>query len=442
MFHLAWFLGNGYGIQPWNSQAWNGTWNGANGQDWMRPDLYVDLTSSLERGGFDYLLIEDTSMIEDTYGGSMKATLGHGYQAPKNDPLPLVPLLTQQTRHIGIVPTISTIAYPPFLAARLLTTLDHITEGRIGVNVVTSVSNRVAQNFGLDAHHEHDVRYEMADEWLDVVEALWSSWDHDAIRLDEIHNVYADHEKVHTIDFEGRFFKCRGPLNTIPGPQRKPLICQAGSSDPGRDLAARHADTMLALATNVDDMKAFRADMHRRLLENGRKPSDCKILYLVQPIVARTDAEALELDTVRRNMAWHPAEIEIALMGLSYVSGGLVDFAQFDLDEPLPDTPVNGEQSTMASFRKAAGGKTLRELAATHQAAGGELSLVGSPDTVAAKMGEIMEEVGGDGFLLFPSMTRHVISEITDGLSPALRRRGLIRDGYDSTTLRENLLDF
>jgi alkanesulfonate monooxygenase SsuD/methylene tetrahydromethanopterin reductase-like flavin-dependent oxidoreductase (luciferase family) len=141
-------------------------------------------------------------------------------------------------------------------------------------------------------------------------------------------------------------------------------------------------------------------------------------------------------------MAWHPAEIEVALMGLSYVSGGLVDFSEFELDEQLPETPSNGEQSTMASFRRAAGGKTLRQLAATHQAAGGELGLIGSPDTVAAKMGELMAEVGGDGFLLYPSMTRHVISEICDGLAPALRRRGLIRDGYGGSNLRENLLEF
>ena len=442
MFHLAWFLGNGYGIQPWNSTAWNGTWNGNNGIDWTQPGLYVDLSTSLERAGFDYLLIEDTSMIEDTYGGSRRAVLSHGYQAPKNDPMPLVPYLTSATKHLGIVPTMSTIAYPPFLAARLLTTLDHLSNGRIGVNVVTSVSNRAAQNFGYEEHMEHDRRYEMAGEWLDVVGRLWDSWEEDAILLDAENNVYADHTKVHTIDHHGDFFRVRGPLNTIPGPQRRPLVCQAGNSGPGRDLAAQHADTMLALATNVADMKAFREDMHERLIAAGRKPDDCKIMYLVQPIVGRTDAEAAEREETRQRMAWHPAEIEVALMGLSYVSGGLVDFAQFELDEPLPETKSNGEQSTMASFRRAAGGKTLRQLAATHQAAGGELGLIGSPDTVAAKMGELMEEVGGDGFLLYPSMTRHVISEICDGLAPALRRRGLIRDGYAGSTLRENLLDF
>jgi len=441
MFHLAWFLGDGFGIHPWHGGTRSDSWNGSNGVDWMKPDIYVDMTASLERAGFDYILIEDTTSVEDTFGGSMEVTLRRNFMAPKNDPLPLVPLMAQTTKHIGIVPTVSTSFYHPFLAARLLTTLDHLTNGRIGVNIVTSVNHRAAQNFGFDKHFEHHLRYEMAAEWLEVAGQLWDSWDEDAVVLDDESGTYADYTKVHTIDHDGRFFKCRGPLNTIPGPLRRPVVAQAGSSSQGRNLAARHADTMLALVNDAQEAKEFRDDVRSRMEELGRKPDDCKVLFLAHLCLADTDEEATERDRVQRAAAWSEAAIEEKLWYLTYVSGGEVDFAKFDLDQPMPDIIGNGEQSSMASFVRIARGRSLREVVATHEF-GGSLDFVGSPSTVAAQMGEMMEEVGGDGFLLFPSVTRKSISEIADGLAPALRRRGLIRSGYSSGNFRENLLEF
>jgi FMN-dependent oxidoreductase (nitrilotriacetate monooxygenase family) len=439
VFHLAWFLGNGFGIQPWNTSR--GAWNGSNALDWMKPDLYIDMTASLERAGFDYLLIEDTTSIDDTFGGSMDTTLRRGFMAPKNDPLPLVPLLTRTTKHIGIVPTISTSFYHPYTAARLMTTLDHLTEGRVGINIVTSVNHRAAQNFGYDRHHEHDLRYEMAHEWLDVTTQLWDSWDGDAVVIDEAGNRYADHTKVHPINFEGRFFKSRGPLNTIPGPQRRPVVAQAGSSAQGRALAAVHADTMLALITSVEDMKTFRDDVRVRMEECGRKPDDCKILFLVSPLIAETDELARAEQQRRQKAAWEPEQIEQALWYMSYQSGGEYDFGSFDLDAPMPQGRGNGEQSVMDAYVNGSQQKTLREVAATRQL-GNVGDLVGSPDTVAAKMGEIMEYVGGDGFILYCDVTRKSISEVADGLAPALRRRGLIRSGYGYDHFRDNLLEF
>ncbi|MET0886128.1 MAG: NtaA/DmoA family FMN-dependent monooxygenase [Mycetocola sp.] len=441
MFHLGWFLGNGYGIQPWNRTGRGGTWNSTNGRDWMKPDLYIDLARSLERGGFDFILIEDTSMIEDTFGGSMETTLKYGIMAPKNDPLPLVPLMTAATKHIGIIPTISTTQYPPFMAARLMTTLDHLTEGRVGINVVTSVSHRVAQNFGHDKHFEHDLRYEMAGEWMDVVDQLWESWEPDAVLLDEENFVYADHTKVHTIDYDGAYFKSRGPLNTIPGPQRRPVVSQAGNSIPGRELAARTADTMLAYGGDVAKMKEFRADMHRRMEKYGRAPEDLKIMFLVNPIIGETDADAHEREATRAAAAATDDAVIQRLWAMSYVSGGEVDFAAMDLDAPIPEVTGNGEQSSMANYVKAGQGKTLRELAATHRTIS-HMGLVGSCETVAEKMGEIMDEVGGDGFLLYPTMNRRTIIEIADGLGSALQRRGLIRESYTGTTLRDHLSEF
>ena len=228
MFHLGWFLGNGYGIQPW-APGTDGPWTGTNATDWMKPDLYVDLARSLERAGFDYVLIEDSAMIEDTFKGSAEATLRRGLFAPKNDPLPLTPLMAAST-NVGIVSTVSTIQYPPYLAARMFTSLDHVTGGRVGINVVTSVTDRVAQNFGYERHLDHDERYVMANEWTEMVRALWNSWEPDAVVVDVDGGRYADHTKVHAINYEGEYFRCRGPLNTIPGPQRDIPIAAAGNS--------------------------------------------------------------------------------------------------------------------------------------------------------------------------------------------------------------------
>jgi long-chain alkane monooxygenase len=438
VFHLGWFLGQGFGIQPWR-----GPFDGTAWQDWMKPQRYVEMAAALERGGYDFVFIEDTAMIEDTYGGSAEFTLAHGEMAPKNDPLPLVPLMAAGSRHIGIINTMSTIQYAPYTAARLMTTLDHLTDGRAGVNVVTSVTHRVAQNFGLDQHLPHDERYAMAGEWLDVVTGLWDSWEPGAVVGDITTPRYADHTKVHSIDHVGTYFRCRGPLNTVPGPQGRPVVGQAGNSVPGRELAARHADTMLAMGRDVAQMKAFREDMHRRLIAHGRKPGDLKVMFLVSPTLGESDAHARARDAERIAYAHTDEAIAMVLWNLSYISGGTVDFSRFDLDAKMPDILGNGEQSSMRQYVVGNEDKTLREVATSVRQIG-DLGLVGSPDTVAGAMGEIMEEVGGDGFLLWQpaGFNRRMIAEYTDGLSPALRRRGLIRDGFDSVPFRDNLLAF
>jgi len=177
MFHLGWFMGSGFSVQTWALDPWAGN----TGHDWMKGDLFVDLAASLERARFDYLLVEDTSMVEDAYGRSMETTLKYGMLAPKCDPVPLIPLLTQRTKHIGIAVTLSTSFYHPFMAARTMTTLDHLTDGRVGLNVVTGSSTRAAQQYGYDELMLHSERYEMAKEWMEAVGALWDSWEEGAV---------------------------------------------------------------------------------------------------------------------------------------------------------------------------------------------------------------------------------------------------------------------
>lgn len=435
MFRLGWFLGNGFGMQPWY-----GNWAGRSMTDWTGPGLYVDLTTSLERAGFDLLFIEDTSMVEDTFGASMETALKYGLMAPKNDPIPLVPLLTAATDHIGVVATMSTIQYPPFLAARSMVTLDHLTKGRAGINVVTSVSHRVAQNFGYEKHFEHSERYAMAEEWMEVVSLLWDSWEPGALVHDQDTPMYADHTKVHTIDFEGKYFSCRGPLNTIPGPQRRPVVAQAGNSTPGRELAAKQADTMLALAKSPAEMKALRQDMDKRLIKHGRKPQDLKILFMATPYLGDTDQEAQERYSRFNAAKTDPDNIEKRLWYLSYVSGGVVDYARYDLDGPVPQEVGNGETTTAKAWLEGSKELTLRDLAEGPANYG--MEFIGSADTMAGEMAEVMEEAGGDGFLMYPDVTRRSIMEVCDGLAPALRKRGVIRDGYAHANFRDNLLDF
>jgi alkanesulfonate monooxygenase SsuD/methylene tetrahydromethanopterin reductase-like flavin-dependent oxidoreductase (luciferase family) len=227
LFHLGWFIGRGYSPHQWNQP-----WSGSIGSDWMAPDLYLDLARAMDRACFDCLIIEDGSFIADAFQESPEWYLHHAYSVPKSDPVPLVPLLGQATTRLGIIATITTSFYPPYLAARLGATLDHLTRGRVGLNIVTAHNDRSAQNFGLDRHYEHDLRYEMADEWMEVVNRLWDSWEPDAIVANPETGVFADYTKIHPINFEGRFYKCRGPLNTAPGPQRRPVICQLAGRPP------------------------------------------------------------------------------------------------------------------------------------------------------------------------------------------------------------------
>ena len=431
-FHLGWFLN-------FIADEWNDTW-GSGGMPW-NGKFYVEMAQHLERAGFDYMILEDKCHVSDVYGGTMEMELKHG-NVPKHDPVPLATLLAYSTTRLGIVPTMSTSFYPPWLLARLAATIDHIAEGRFGWNIVTSAEDQAAQNFGMDKLYEHDLRYEMADEYLDLVTQLWDSWDSDAVVRDAESSMYADHRRVRTIDFEGRFYKSRGPLNTMRPVQGRPVLCQAGSSPKGRAFAAKYADTVIAISHTPAVMKAFRDDIRERLRGAGRKPDDCKVLFIASPIVADTEAEAWE-----KQARWvsDPNYLESRLAGLSSVTE--IDFSQFDVDEPVGALTTNGERGALEHFLGSDRTKTLRELMLPPERGADTDAppLVGTPDQVADRMGEVMDEVGGDGFLIISPvmrLNRRYIVEITDGLVPALQRRGLARTEYTYEQFRDNLLEF
>jgi alkanesulfonate monooxygenase SsuD/methylene tetrahydromethanopterin reductase-like flavin-dependent oxidoreductase (luciferase family) len=274
----------------------------------------------------------------------------------------------------------------------------------------------------------------MAGEWVDVCKGLWESWDKDAIVNDREANMFADPAKVQPINFEGEFYKCRGPLNTAPGPQRRPVLCQAGGSGPGIAFAAKNADTVIAIVPNVGAARTYRQAMHEAMRTCGRAPEEVKIFFAVSLAFGETDAEAKEkrnrLDAVSRQ------SLEDQLFYMSFVSG--LDFSKFDLDSPLPPLVTNASKSITAQLNVP--DKTLRELAT--QPHGRGIAFTGTPERIAHEMGEVMQEIGGDGYLIDEIPTRRNFAEISDGLTPALQKLGLIRRAYDYATFRDNLASF
>ena len=429
-FHLGWFVNSTPG-------AWQSVFNHG-GAPWDGR-FYVEFAQALERACFDYIMLEDTLMVSEAYRGTAEATLKYALQVPKHDPVPLAAIIAAATSKLGVVATMSTLAWPPFMLARVCTTIDHIAGGRFGWNIVTSGEDIAAQNFGLDQLPPREQRYAMADEYMEVVYQLFDSWERDAVVMDRESGTYADWRKVHPIRFTGQYFKVRGPLNTVPSPQGRPTFVQAGGSPRGRAFAATHADSVIAPTSTLKGIKEYRDDVRAHAEKCGRNPDDIKVLFLVYPTVGETTAEAREKHHRMVNEPWF---IEAALASAGTTSD--IDFSQFSLDEPLPcKLTTNGEQGSLDRFQQWGSGKTLRQLAS--ERFDNELDLIGTPDEVADKMAAVMEYVGGDGFLIstpFQRTGRRFINEICEGLVPALQRRGLVREAYTQTTLRQTLREF
>jgi FMN-dependent oxidoreductase (nitrilotriacetate monooxygenase family) len=393
------------------------------------------MVRAMERACFDLFIIEDSSTVPDNYGGSMDFYLKNAVMTPKFDPVPLVSYLAAVTHHIGIAPTLTSTFYPPFLLARLLSTLDHFSAGRVAWNIVTATNDRAGQNYGLPGQPEHDLRYDMADEYIDVVSKLWESWEPGAVVMDEATGVFADPTKVHAIDFEGRFYKSRGPLNVPRSPQGRPVFVAPGASPRGRKFSGRNAEIVLAgHADDITAMKDYRDEVHRHAAAYGRDPSHCKVMFVFSPQIVKNAREAEEL---KQDMAKaRIAKMERSLGAFSYLSG--MDFSKLDLDTPLPEMKINGMQSLLRTFQSAGPNATLRDIAIGSHT----FTPIGTADAVAGQMQEAMEEIGGDGFLVAGYIKPKYVHAITDELVPALQKRQLTRTEYTFPTLRENLLAF
>jgi FMN-dependent oxidoreductase (nitrilotriacetate monooxygenase family) len=351
MFHLGWFAA-GFRVP-----AWNQPWSGTSSRDWSDGTFYVDLARAFERACFDYFMIEDSNYIPDDYGDSMEVYLKLGHRAPKHDPAILAAQISQYTKNIGIVVTVATSETTPFHLARLMSSLDHLSHGRIGWNMVTGSSDHAAQNFGHEGQFPHDVRYDVADEFVDLVTRLWESWDQDAVVLDEQSGYYVDHNKVRVLDYRGEYFASRGPSVALPPVQGRPVLCQAGVSSRGMQFTARHSDTVIATANDLDGMRSLRETIRAHAVEAGRDPDAIKVMFLVRPIVGESEEDAQH--RARMDELDRKRQLEMSLSNLA--SNTMLDFAAFDLDSPLPkDVTTNGHRGMLENM--VASGKTLRQI--------------------------------------------------------------------------------
>ncbi|CAN5881058.1 NtaA/DmoA family FMN-dependent monooxygenase [soil metagenome] len=429
---LAWFLDNHVAYD------WRNPFSREHTDLWADPAFFVDLARSLERAKFDYLLVEDTSYVPADHNQSYDAYLAHGIAVPKLDAVSLMSYLLNVTSKIGVVGTLSTTEYLPYQVARVIASLDHLSGGRAGWNIVTGISDRAQQNYGRDRILEHDARYGIADEFAALVQSFWNSWDADAIVKDRERNLYVDPAKVHEMNFKGQHFAARGP-SVVPRPrQGKPLLTQAGASPAGRSLAAKYADSILGIGGDSAAMKEYRDDVRNRMAAAGRDPDECKVLFIGRLIIGATMAQAEEERQRRIELILEDPTAAIAVKSKDVT----FDLGQFDPDELLseiaPKVTSNGAQSMMRDMFEQPTGMTLRHYAAKDTAF---VDFVGTPESIADHMQDIMGQVGGDGFMLTDYyLDRRGLAALTDGLVPELRRRGLVQADYTHEMARPNLL--
>lgn len=393
---------------------------------WHEIGYWEEIARTLERGGFDMFF------FADGWAGGGEVGTRYALQFPTHDPVVLVPRLAAVTEHLGFAVTMSTSFYAPYMTARKLATLDHVTEGRIGWNIVNSLNSAEARNFGLDELLPHDERYERADEYMDVCYALWDSWEPDAMVMDMENKVFADPSKVHRIDHAGKYFDVMGPLNVVPGPQGRPVLFQAGASPRGREFAVAHAECIFGAGGGAASMREFADDIAVRSDAAGRTPP--KIIWGLQPIVAASEAEAKE----RQEEIVSRIPIEA---GLATMAGHFnLDLTRVDLDTPVSQLPeIDGTRGMLAMYTEANPDITFRQIAHSYLnlAAGGP---AGTPQQVADAMQHLFEKGGGDGFQLTPAYyAPDYYADVVDLLIPELRRRGLVRTRYTGSTLRDHL---
>jgi len=411
---------------------------------WRHPDVPADGTlrfehyrrSALaaERGKCDLVFFADGigSRERDVPRGSLARS---GYEIVEMEPMTLLGALAVVTERIGLVTTASTTYNEPFHIARKFATLDLISNGRAGWNVVTSWSEAEAKNFNREQHVDYDTRYARAAEFVEVVKGLWDSWEEDAFPLDKRSGQFFDEAKMHILDHKGTFFSVRGPLNVGCLPQVHPIVVQAGASEQGRELAAATADLVYAVHPSLEVAQAFYADLKRRLPRYERSGDDLKILPALRPVVGKTRQEArAKYDQLQQLLD--------PLVGLARLSQTFGDLSGYPLDGPVPLDKLGPAElrsiSAQLLTRVRRQNPTIREL--YHEVAGmGGFCLIGTGADIADVMQEWFENDGCDGFNITPTHLPGGCEDFVEMVTPELRRRGLFREEYQGRTLRENL---
>lgn len=411
---------------------------GHHGAAWRRPEsplgqlgditYYERLAQSAERGLFDAVFFADGHSVANPGAGPRWFL----------EPLTALAAMARATSRIGLISTVSATFYTPFHAARMLASLDHISSGRIGWNVVTSMFDAEARNHGMEAMPAHDQRYARAAEFIDVALQLWDSWEDEALVLDRA-GYYADPARIHPLNHEGEHFRVDGPLTVPRPPQGRPVLFQAGASEPGRELAARYAEGIYAVAYDLPSAQNYYTDMKDRIAAAGRRPERVSIMPGLVTYVGSTKAEALarqaEVDALL------PVEQSLAQLS-TFVQR---DCSRWELDAPVPDLAppeaFNGPQGRYATIVRIieAERPTVRQLLGRLAAGGGHCTMVGTPEDIADRIELWFNSGGADGFNLMPPLLPDSLDDFVDRVIPVLQRRGLFRQQYTTDTLRGHL---
>jgi FMN-dependent oxidoreductase (nitrilotriacetate monooxygenase family) len=413
-----------------------GLWTHPRDRAYAYKDLeyWIELAKLLERGKFDGIFLADVLGVYDVYGGNANAALRQCAQVPVNDPVLVIPAMAAVTQHLGFGVTCTLSFEPPYQFARRMSTLDHLTRGRAGWNIVTGYLDSAARGTGLDAQTAHDLRYDIADEYMEVVYKLWEgSWEDDAVVRDRENGIFANPEKVHKIHHQGKYYRIDAIHLCEPSPQRTPVLYQAGASTRGREFAGKHAECVF-LSGSKQVVAASVADIRRHAALHGRDPAEVLMFTLITVIAGQSEAQArARLEEYRRYIS-----PEGALALLSGWTG--IDFSQFALDDPISYVKNDAINSAVEAFTRSAGRKwTVRELVDYGGLGGPAPTIVGSPTQVADEMESWVNETDVDGFNLAYIVTPESFSDFVDLVVPELQRRRVYKLDYHAGTLREKL---
>jgi FMN-dependent oxidoreductase (nitrilotriacetate monooxygenase family) len=428
--HLGWFLSRGFGPQGWGHpyREWN--------HDWTRPGLYQQSARELEQAGFELIVMEDAVSLGSPE--TLDLRVRGAYGGPKHDPLLLAPWLFAATERIGLVPTVNAGITPPYLAARQAQTLQHLSAGRFGINLVTDVGS--ARHVGLEPL-SHDGAYDRADEWMEVVRRLWHSWDGGALVADPASGRFADGALLDAFQHRGEHFSVDGPLNAVPSTHGDPVIVSPGGSPRGLSFAGTQSDVQLGLAPlEPGKLLAYRAKVLEAAARHGRGPEDIRILFVVKPEIVPSEEEARRVVDASR----HPADDVLRAIALGWSSDLETDLTGLELDRPV-DRGVFGEHVSHGTIAGLYGGTEdapLRELL-TRKARKGLVAeragFVGTAEAFADFVEELGDDADNDGLLLSGDLHPVTLHRMLDDLVPVLRRRGILRDELAAGGLRANL---
>lgn len=414
---------------------------------WRHPDAVpetdlsfrhlADMARIAEHGKLDAMFFQDSAAIPGSsafYDGK-RFNVRSGRQT-HIEPMSAIAGLAAITTHLGLISTCTTTYNEPYNVARRFLTIDHVSGGRVGWNLVTSQAEDEAMNFGLDAHMDHALRYERAAEFHDVVVGLWDSWEDDAFLRDKASGIWFDRNKMHFLNHRGKYFTVRGPLNVARSPQGRPVIAQAGSSDVGMELAARTADMVFTAQTTIPDGKSFCAAIYDRADRYDRGPDDIRIFPGLMPIVGQSASEAQEKYEQLRELV----DDEVGLRGVARLCGGL-DIYQYPPDGPLPPLPPSNaararQQMIVDMGRR---GMSIRQIGRVLGMSQAHRIAYGTPEQLADDMQAWLEAEACDGFNLLFAHYPKPLEEFVSLAVPELQRRGIFRTEYEGTTLRANL---